>query len=241
MPHAAVIEPDAARAAPGSVLAALDEAAVVHLPGWWAPERAQTAAGGVHTARSSWVPDFDGKQFCLGRAWYAHLETNLATQYFQTVDQGNAEVEAAVPGLQVAMREALATVTGAPVHPRPRWGGAGVHIFPAGGVCAADGGCVHFDHEGLTPGQRSSRPPALSLVLCLQPAVDGGGLKLWDVRYGQPERVRGEPVEVRSGPGDLVVFSSYRLHQIQPFTGVSPRVTVTLHGAKAALGWESWF
>ncbi|MCB9679577.1 MAG: hypothetical protein H6737_31010 [Alphaproteobacteria bacterium] len=233
--------PEAVRAAPGSVLRALDTAAAVVLPGWWAPERAREAAAAVQAARDAWVPDFDGKQFCLGRAWYAHLETGRAGAYFASAEAGNSAVESALPGLQAHLREALAGFVDASVHQRPRWGGAGVHVFPAGGVCATDGGCVHFDHEGLTPGQRASRPAALSLVLCLQPPESGGGLWLWDVELGEPERAVGEPVEHVSRAGDLVVFSSYRLHQIQPFAGAVPRISATLHGAATPLGWESWF
>lgn len=241
MPTVAVIEPEALRAEPGRGLRALEHAAVLQVPGWWSPQRAQAATTAVNAAQQQWVADFDGKQFCLGRAWYAHLETGRTGDYFAGVTTGNAQVEAAVPGLQADLREALALVTGSVVHQRPRWGGAGVHVFPAGGVCAHVGGCVHFDHEGLTPGQRASRPAALSLVLCLQPADDGGGLHLWDVRYGQAERARGDHVAVTSGPGDLVVFSSYRLHQIQPFTGPRARISSTLHGAATPVGWESWF
>ena len=241
MATVATMLPEALRATPGSGLQALERAAVLHVPGWWSPERAVAATASVNAARDRWVADFDGKQYCLGRAWYAHLETGRTGAYFATAATGNTEVEAAVPGLQADLRDALAVITGSAVVQRPRWGGAGVHVFPAGGVCAQVGGCVHFDHEGLTPGQRASRPPALSLVLCLQPAVEGGGLHLWDVTYGQPERARGEHAEVRCGPGDLVVFSSYRLHQIQPFTGALARISSTLHGAATPLGWESWF
>jgi hypothetical protein len=41
--------------------------------------------------------------------------------------------------------------------------------------------------------------------------------------------------------GDLVVLDSYRLHQIQPFTGGVDRISATCHVAFASGVWESWF
>ncbi|MCA9572723.1 MAG: hypothetical protein KC656_33015 [Myxococcales bacterium] len=226
---------------PGDGLRWLDDHRVLVVRGFWSSERAREAVQAVLAARDRWVADFDGKQFAVGRAWYAHLETDRASDYFATAGQGDQDVEAVVPGLQDAMRAALERLVGAPVVQRPRWAGAGIHVFPSGGVCADHGGCVHFDHEGLTPAQKDARPPALSLVLILQQGRAGGGLKLWDVLLGEPEVARGEPVEVRGEPGDLVVFSSHRLHQIQPFDGPDARISATLHGADVFGGWESWF
>ena len=46
---------------------------------------------------------------------------------------------------------------------------------------------------------------------------------------------------VEYGVGDLVVISSHRLHQIQPFEGDRDRISVTLHCVATDHGWESWF
>jgi hypothetical protein len=229
------------RTTPGAALDALDAHAAVRITGWWHPEDAASAVERVRAAEADWVSDFDAKQFALGRAWYAHLETDRTGEYFAHAGSANATVERVLPGLQQSMRDAVAAVAGGPVVQRPRWAGAGVHVFPANGVCAEVGGCVHFDHEGLTPGQRASRPPALSLVLGLQPPASGGGLRLWNVFYGAMEAAVGPYVEVPMVAGDLVVFSSYRLHQIQPFTGDRARLSATLHAARGPLAWETWF
>ena len=137
-----------------------------------------------------------------------------------------------VPGLQAAMRALLAEATAARVVPRPGWCSAGVHVFPAGGALARDGGVIHFDTEGLTEEHVARRAPALSIVAMLQPADAGGGLRLWPVMYctkarrGRTGRRRAEiPVRGRRGDdprydaGDVVIFDSYRLHQIQPIRG----------------------
>ena len=42
--------------------------------------------------------------------------------------------------------------------------------------------------------------------------------------------------------GSVVVFDSYRLHQIQPFDGARDRITATVHAAEIDPGrWETWF
>jgi hypothetical protein len=37
------------------------------------------------------------------------------------------------------------------------------------------------------------------------------------------------------------VFSSYRLHHIQPFEGGRARISITAHAARIAGEWVSWF
>jgi hypothetical protein len=232
---------------PGRGLARLREgAAALHVPGYWSAERAQVAAQAVLAHRELWIPDFGGLQYCLGRAWYTHLETDRSSEYFARAPEADALVERALPGLQRELREAIGAVVGGPVRARRGWCGAGVHVFPAGQACARQGGEVHFDDEGLSRAQLRQRAPSVSLVLMLQPAEQGGALRLWDTRYeGEahptPAQCAAPTVELVSGPGDLVVFDSLRLHQIQPFQGPLDRISATLHGAEAGAGWESWF
>jgi hypothetical protein len=121
-----------------------------------------------------------------------------------------------------------------------------VHVFPAGGKVARVGGDVHFDEEGLSEAQLRDRPPALSFVLMLQAPESGGAIRLWDALYEgasvpTPTMLDRERVDVPYAAGTLVVFSSYRLHQIQPFGGSRDRVSVTAHLARLSGAWESWF
>lgn len=233
------------RSGPG--LAALTQgAAAVCVRGFWDPVRAGDAARAVLAHREAWVSDFGGLQFCLGRAWYTHLETARTAEYFAGAAAADALVERVVPGLQDALRDAVAGVTGQRVVARRGWCGAGVHVFPAGGACATVGGDRHFDDEGLSRATRKARSPAISLVLMLQPPESGGALRLWQARYeGAPHPTAAQcnapSIAVPSGPGDLVVFDSYRLHQIQPFTGETDRISATLHAATVGAAWESWF
>lgn len=201
---------------------------------------------GVQDGRGCWVEDFGGEQYTLGRAWYTHLEQGRTGEYFRCAAESDQNVERHVPGLQSRMIELAAAVVRGRVEPRRGWCGAAVHVFPAGKEVSIAGGVVHFDQEGLTPAQRSSRSPALSLVLMLQPPVRGGGLRLWDVlwdpKLGTEECGDGkDSLTLEYAVGDLLVFDSYRLHQIQPFEGDQDRISASLHLGWAAGRWEAWF
>jgi hypothetical protein len=216
---------------------------------------------GVYAAREGWVADFDAQQFTLGLAWYTHLEQGKTREYFAGAAAANERVERYAPGLQAQLRALAGRLVGAPVHTRPGWCGAGVHIFPRGAEVARRGGSVHYDLEGLTPAMLAARAPAFSLIGVLQPAEDGGGLRLWDRTWASAAGADDEPdadeagtvhdvlpadllppaVTVAYGPGDLAVIDCYRLHQIEPFGGSHDRVTVTAHVAQGLGGWEIWF
>jgi hypothetical protein len=102
----------------------------------------------------------------------------------------------------------------------------------------------HFDLEGLTDAHVDACRPAVTFVAMLQPPITGGGLRVWDVLGGDEStaerRARGSTV-VEYRVGDLVLIDSYRLHQIQPFGGTRDRVSATLHAARVADRWETWF
>jgi hypothetical protein len=205
-------------------------------------------AEGVLAAREEWTHDFGGEQFSLGRAFYTHLETDRTAEYFEDAAASDARVERHAPGLQAAMRALITQAVGGRVTPRDGWCGAGVHVFPAGGHLARHGGVVHFDTEGLAAAHVARRTPALSLVLMLQAPESGGGLRLWPARYAGRDEVdeatvrAGGDVTVEYRVGDVVVFDSYRCHQIQPFAGERDRVSSTLHAAETDRGlWETWF
>lgn len=210
------------------------------------PARATAWARGTERARAAWISDFEGQQFSLGRAWYTHLEQDRTDAYFRDPAASDAEVERACPGLQATMRELASRALGVDVRQRPGWCGPGVHVFPAGAHVAARGGDIHFDCEGLPPAHARESAPALTLVLMLQPPEAGGGLRVWDARHRGEEAYEDEDLDrdavtVPYGIGDLVVIDSYRLHQIQPFSGAVDRISATCHLAFANGAWESWF
>lgn len=202
---------------------------------------------GVYALRDEWTEDFGGEQFALGRAFYTHFETGRSEEYFRDATASDARVERGAPGLQARMRELVKELTGAHVVQRRGWCGAGVHVFPAGEKVARAGGVIHFDVEGLAKHHVTRRKPTLSIVVMLQPPEQGGGLRLWDVRYSGSEHPTDAEIESRSelveyGVGDLVAFESYQLHQIQPFAGERDRISATIHAAEMDRGvWESWF
>jgi hypothetical protein len=232
-------------AAPALTL--LDQAVALRVPAAITePERSHFLAG-VFRGKPEWTSNFDGLQFTLGRAWYTHLEQDLADQYFERAAASDQIVERNCPGLQRHMLYLAGKMLGAKVRPRPNYCGAGVHVFPANGYCAATGGDVHFDTEGLTRSQLRARKRAVSLILMLQPPLKGGGLRVWDVRWEgsdetTPTMLAQPHVTVQYGARDLVVIDSYSLHQIQPFEGELDRVSATCHAMESSPGlWDVWF
>ena len=201
----------------------------------------------AYAARGSWTPNFDGVQFTLGRAYYTHLEEDRAAEYFAGAAESDALVERTLPGLQGRLRDLLSGWLGAPVERRPGWCGPGLHIFPAGGWLSENGGDLHFDTEGLRARDLASRAPAMSAIAMLQPAARGGGLRVWSTLYEGDDEVAEDLV--RTTPhqtidyelGDLVMIDSYRLHQIQPFTGALDRLSATAHLVLSEGRWQSWF
>jgi len=210
-----------------------------------APATCARWTSGVLAARQEWTSDFDGDQFCLGRAFYTHLETDRADLYFADAEASDARVERYAPGLQAALRALLEDAVGGRVVPRAGWCGAGIHVFPSGAPVAREGGVRHFDVEGLADEHLERRAPAVTLVAMLSPPVRGGGLRLWAVLYAgddEPDVPPADGAIVELRPGDAVLLDSYRLHQIQPFGGDRPRISATLHGAAIDAGlWECWF
>lgn len=220
--------------------------AAVHPRAWSAHECAELTAR-VLSARDAWTEDFGGEQFTLGRAFYTHLETGRAGEYFSRVREADATVEAVLPGAQARVRALFAEAVGGAARARRGFCGAGVHVFPAGSKVAREGGVAHWDVEGVAPLHLARRRRAASLVLMLQPGADGAALTLWDALWDgrdEPSRaaLAARTETLRYAPGDLALFSSYRLHRIEPFDGDLDRVSLTLHGVEVDDGvWETWF
>ena len=224
----------------------LDRHLALRCPDALAPSECASLVAAVLSARAAWTSNFGGKQFTLGRAYYTHLEEDRERDYFEAVGSSDALVRHTVPGLQEHMLALAAAVLGASVEPRVGWCGPGIHIFPARGELARRGGEVHFDTEGLTRSQIERRAPAVSMVLMLQRPASGGGLRVWDRAYegddfpdkpGPNARVTQIAYEV----GELVVFDSYRLHQILPFLGTADRISATMHACFDDGAWHGWF
>jgi hypothetical protein len=231
---------------PVSARCLLREHLAVRYPGVLTEGEAGAYVESVYRARESWTANFGGTQFTLGRAFYTHLEEDRDGEYFARARASDAAVRRELPGLQERLMAEAARVVGAPVVQREGWCGAGVHLFPARGEVARRGGEVHFDTEGLRDDQLARRAPALSFVLMLQRAQTGGGLRLWDRLYdGDDFPAKPDPgvtvTRIEYEQGELVVFDSYRLHQILPFRGASDRISATLHAALEGETWEVWF
>lgn len=235
------------RPSPDLALVELGACAAVVVERWLDPGVCQQMATAIREARAAWTSDFEGEQYSLGRAFYTHLETGASARYFAGAAASDALVEATVPKLQPMMLTALQAATGGRVRRRPGFCGPGVIVFPAHGPVSERGGVIHFDTEGLSPGHLARRARTVTLVVMLQPPAEGGGLQLWDVRYdghdeaGDEELARPSEV-VAYGTGDLMIFESYRLHRIMPFSGTTARISATVHAVEVDPDvWEAWF
>ena len=212
-------------AAARNVRADLDAHIGALVRGHFDPARCARWVSRIRDARDQWTDDFGGAQFSLGRAFYTHLEEERTRAYFADAAASDARVEAHAPGLQDAMIDLVALLTGGRVGRRAGFCGPGVHVFPAGNEVARRGGVVHFDTEGLARHHLAARRPALSIVAMLQTPERGGGLRLWDLLYAGRDAATPAELEgarcatIRSEPGDVVAFDSYRLHQIQALFG----------------------
>jgi hypothetical protein len=215
--------------------------------GAWRAEECAELTARVLAARDQWTADFGGEQFTLGRAFYTHLETGRAGEYFAAVRGADALVERVLPGVQARVRADFGRAVGGVARARLGFCGPGVHVFPAGSKVARAGGVAHWDVEGIAPLHLARPCRAASLVLMLQPGEGSADLTLWHETWnGRDEPTRralSSPREtLRYGVGDLAVFSSYRLHRIEPFGGAADRVSLTVHGVEVDPGvWETWF
>ncbi len=217
------------------------------VPGMLPADECARMVKAISAAREHWNADFGGAQFSFGRAFYTHVETCKSEAYFAGASESDALVERTLPRMQAWMRELSAQITGGHVRGRRGWCGAGVHIFPAGGEVARKGGVRHFDVEGLNERQTQGQRAALSIVVMLQTPERGGGLRLWDARYHGREHATRADARTRSelctyDVGAVLAMDSYRLHQIQAFSGTRDRISITLHAAEVDPGvWETWF
>lgn len=217
------------------------------LPRFFSIAQCERWTRGVYDGREEWTEDFGGEQFCLGRAFYTHLEEDREDDYFGDPEASDAIVERWTPGLQDAMRDLVERVTKGRVVPRRGWCGPGVHVFPPCEPVAERGGVSHFDTEGLVESHIARRQAAITIVAMFQTPLSGGGLKLWDTMFAGRDHPTDDELAVPSEiveyqVGDVVIIDSYRLHQIQPFGGDRERISATVHAAEVDAGlWETWF
>lgn len=229
------------------LLGKLDRHLALMLSGVLDGDRRARWLEGVYAARAEWTSAFGGEQFSLGRAWYTDYEEDRSREYFAEARASDARVERWLPGAQSWMLELVSELVVGRVERRPGWCGPGVHVFPAGEHVASEGGVVHFDTEGLGFRHVERRLPAISLIVMLQPPEQGGGVRVWDMAYAGDDFVDDAALdlpsdELLSAAGDLVVLDSYRLHQIQPFSGSLDRVSLTAMAAEIDRDrWQVWF
>jgi hypothetical protein len=207
----------------------------------------------IYNLKESWYPNYGGEQYSLGRVWSTHIDDGITDDYFRGAEESKGMIESHFPGLYDKIRTFFSLVQhGEPVVLRTGWAGPGFVVFPAHGRCADIGGDIHYDWEGLSAEQfNDPAAEAYSFISMLQKPQVGGGLRLWDMFYDRVCK-REELAPKASAPavdsltvdyqiGDLLVIDSFRLHQIQPFSGDIDRICLTFHAARYQDGWHIWF
>ncbi len=216
----------------------------VQIHGAISPDRASAWVARVHAAQADHTQAF-GSQASLGIAWYTHLEEGRAREYFAGAAASDARVRRHLPGFQRALVDLVGSALGLQLTARPGHAGPGIHVFEPGGLCARVGGEIHSDTEGLPGPYARARRPAYTAVLSLSQVAAGGGLRLWDQPFDGHDdpflATLSDPITVPYAPGALVLFDSYRLHQIEPFAGQVARISATCHVANLAGRWDVWF
>ena len=232
-------------------VAALARHPAVGVRGAMPAAEALAFAARVLEASDRLVDDFGGEQQALGRAFYTHLESGAASTYFAQQATSDAVVEAVLPGAQARTLTLLSRLVGGVVRRRHGFCGPGVHVFPPHEKVAERGGVFHYDLEGLGRRERevgvNGGARAVSLVWMLQQGRTRGGLSLFNRLYRgdnwDMDRVpTAQSTTTRALPGDVVLFSSYRLHRINGFGGDDARIAITCHAVEVDTDvWECWF
>ncbi|MFN3386079.1 MAG: hypothetical protein ACK42Y_05770 [Candidatus Thermochlorobacter sp.] len=246
MPDALILSLPGSTLGQSAVTLLLRHHLAIHYRAVFSEQRCSALTAAVYAARAFWNADFDGAHFSLGRSWYAHWAERRTRLYFQHAQASNRLVERFLSGMPSQIHALMSQALGAPVRLRAGWCGPGIHIFPASGWCAQHGGDIHFDTEGLLYPTPLAHTAALTMILMLQAPEQGGGLKLWQVRYPQhrnltPAMLAAEHQTIVYQTGDLVIIDAYTLHQIQPFEGQRDRISITAHLAHTPTGWVIWF
>lgn len=207
----------------------------------------------VHRAKPHWVSDYNGEQFSFPGNYYAAVATNSVDSYRRELGARRAVAEDALAIAERRVVDVLESLVacGGRFRPHEQRLTSGVVIFPANELVAYNGSPVHTDLEGIADEiENGVSIQALSAVLMVQKADDGGEIRVWrsslppmvDPSNAEAEWIANDDyVEVDYLNGDLVVFSSLRPHKILPFSGGS-RITFNLFALKGMDGdWVHWF
>jgi hypothetical protein len=213
-------------------------------------------ASQIYALKESWIPAYGGEQFSVGRIWYAHVDDDKKSQYFQAAGESVRFIEMQFPSLYAKLIGIVSQLLNTDrVRLKEGWAGPGFVILPSGGPASLSGGGAHVDWEGLTKEQLADiNLEAYSFIALMQKPVNGGGLQVWDRHLDQtaPEswlhaQLEGvdlgdvETALIDYQLGDLVAINSLSLHKICPFGGDRDRVSLTFHAARDHDGWYLWF
>ena len=246
-------------------------AALPHLPAVMAVHPAVIVRGAIPRAtaeaavvkfmklRSEWDPGPVPDEFNFGTVFYAHAMNKNIDDYFSRASLVNQRMTRDFPDLFASvMRLAQDLIKDEEVIYRPGWTGPSFVYLGPDSISSSEGGTIHIDWEGFSKWDHpktedllsSAELEAYTIVLMLQNAPNGGGVRVWDKRFDLAHRGDFIPdpgsapdapfATSHYGVGDLVIFHSMTVHQIQPYSG-GARITLNFHLLRRNTSWHLFF
>jgi hypothetical protein len=233
-------------------LAWLAERLAVCWQSFLSPDEISQCLTAVYTRPHDWTAGFGGEQFGFGEVWYHYREEGLPFElYSERANASNDLIQHCLPWLYPKILNFAGSILSpGEVYIRRGWAGPAIVIFPANGRCAKLSGDRHFDWDGLEPRDLiDSETQAFTFVSMLSRPAEGGGLRMWPLRFEPPGTAPlPEPVvdgiryyDIDYLAGDLWMFPSLLAHQILSFSGDTDRVCLTFHAVRREKDWAIWF
>lgn len=221
---------------------------------FFSPEECRAAATRLLGLRQKWSRDYGGEQYSFPDNFYARANDGGDERYFSRHDEAtNAMLE----HFEMERGRLLSYIgdllPGREVRVRPGWLGPAFVIFPAGELLSREPGPVHIDLEGLAGMDLERDQTTFFSVICMiQLAQEGGGVRLWNRRFGGVrheedqflDAARGAPGEandVNYRVGDFLAINSLSPHQILKFGGDRDRITLNAFAIANATSCDVWF
>ncbi|WP_143596432.1 hypothetical protein [Tistlia consotensis] len=221
---------------------------------FFSPQQCRSMVARLTQLRALWSRDYDGEQYSFPDNFYARANGRGQKAYFSNRAEANARMSEHFPGERQQLLAYLTNLLpGRHVRVRPGWLGPAFVIFPAGELLSHEPGPVHIDLEGLTGLDLKAREASFFSVICMiQPAQEGGGVRLWNRRFGgtreqedefldAARRAPNEAVEVNYDVGDFLAINSLSPHQILKFGGGRDRITLNAFAVADATSCDVWF
>jgi hypothetical protein len=211
----------------------------------------------IHGCRAAWTPmHAELPMYTLGAASYFEGGAGRAANYLAKAREINPFLHERFGWLYERLARVVGDAVGADCgYDLDNLSLPGFHVFLAHPAFTRPIASIHFDLQyddidwSAHPGLDFSRQ--LSMTLSLRLPASGGGLRLWDVDYGEFEKMPAqEQRRVKNGElddevfpyvtGSMVLHSGFQLHQIAPAAEMKEgdqRITLQAHAVRSGEQW----